>query len=171
MEKDLLKRKARLLTNKQSRLEIDITKPTFFERLFKRPTIKVFFVNRACLSTLAFFSELTLDLTPPDETYEKGMPAMIASLMTDIPLTIRIIGVLIEDTDQEPSESIKKFIGKNLNIQETKSLLTELLLLSRIEDFMSTTILMRKMSLLKTEELIAFEKEHDKTFGQPSEES
>lgn len=156
-----------MLLDRQTRIEIDINKRTFLDKLFKRPPIKVFYVNRACLSTLIYFSELTLSISDPEETFQKGLPAMIASLANDGPLALKVIAILLLDTDQEPSRSLVKFLGRNLDVFDTKILLTQLLSHSHVEDFMSTTILIRKMSLLKTEELIAFE-EKNKTYGKPS---
>lgn len=167
----MLKNKADLLLDRKTTIEIDIRKRTFIDRLLKRPTTKVFHVNRACLSTLIYFSKLTLDISKPEETFDKGLPELIQTLLNDMPLAIRIMALLIEDTDKEPSRRLVKFLGKNLDTLDQKALMIVLLGHSRIDAFMTTTILIRKMSLLKTEELIAFEKKQEKTIGQTLEES
>jgi hypothetical protein len=157
MDKHILQHKVAALTEQPLTIDIDIRKRTLIDWLLRRPVKKEFEVRPTRLSTLIYFSDLTSRLTDPGETQGKGLPALVASISNDGRLMFRILALLIEDTDKEPSKRLQKLLADNITITDAKILLMQLIEFSSITDFMSTTILIRKMSLLKTKELIAFE--------------
>ncbi|WP_131535456.1 hypothetical protein [Pedobacter nototheniae] len=166
-EKDILRQVANVATNREIDIEIDIVKPSILDRLRKRKS-KVFKVRRSCLSTLLYLSELILELKTEIDTSEKNNVAKILKAFgDDAALTVKIIGVLILNTNQLPPYCLTKFLLKNLDAVEQKYLLYKLIDHNRLEDFLSSIILMKGMSLLKTEEMIASENE---VLGKLSEE-
>lgn len=156
-EIEILKQKASIINDKCINVEIDIVKPSFEEKLLNRKT-RTFLVRRACLATLIFFSDLALSLkTEYGDTGEKTIADQIKAICSDAKVAVRMIAILLLDIDQEPDAEITRFLLKNLDTDEFDRVLTILLDHSRVENFMSSIILIKGMSLLKTKEMIAFD--------------
>lgn len=166
-EKDILEKVASVVTNREIDIEIEIVKPSIIDRIKKRK-VRVFKVRRACLSTLLFLSELILQLkTEPDDSDNDNTSSAIKAIGNDGRIAARIISILLLNTDKNPGYLFEKWLLDNLDTMEQRYLLFKLIDHSRLENFLSTIILMKGMSLLKTEEMIASENE---ALGKLSEE-
>ncbi|WP_316851158.1 hypothetical protein [Pedobacter agri] len=166
-EKDILKKVANVVTNREIEIEIEIVKPSLIDRIKKRK-VKVFKVRRACLSTLLFLSNIILELkTNPDDSKTDKASGVLKAIGDDAKLTVKIIGALLLNSDKSPGYFLEKFLLDNLDTLEQRYILYKLIDHSRLENFLSSIILMKGMSLLKTEEMIASENE---ALGKLSEE-
>ncbi|RNL50767.1 hypothetical protein [Pedobacter jejuensis] len=156
-EKQILKATADVVLNKVIEIQVDIIKPTFFQKIKKQTEVK-FKVRRASLSTLVFFSDNMLDLESETEKGQiKGISEQIKSICVDAKTAVKLIAILLLNTDEEPDSSIQTFLLKNLDTLDFYGLLMRLIEHSRLENFLNSIILLKGMSLLKTEEMIAFE--------------
>jgi len=166
-EIDLLKRTAHVVNDKYIDIEIDIIKPTILERVFHK-TKRVYTVRRACLATLISFSELALSLkTAYGGPEDQSISEQLKAICTDALIAVKMIAMLLLDTDEEPSNKDVRFLLKNLDNDDYHKTLMILVDHSRIENFMNSIILVKGMSLLKTKEMIAFD---NKISGESLEE-
>lgn len=151
---DILKKTDSVINNKWITISVDIRKQNWLDKLLEKSAVKEFRVIRASLGTLINFSSKTLDLTAQDKV---DFASIIKSICANGKLLAECIAILIEDTQYEPTEDFVDFLLTNIDAEDSKAILATLIEHSKVEDFMSSTILITGMSLLKTEELIAFE--------------
>jgi len=166
-EKQILKDISRAINDKHFDVEIDIVKPSFIQRL-RKEKVKLFSVRRACLSTLLTFGEIVLDFKTnyyKDATFTASQ--MVEAVCTDARVAVKAIAILLLNTENKKNSSLERFLLKNLDSDDCRHILLRLIEHSKMENFISSIILVKGMSLLKTEEMIAFE---NKISGQLSEE-
>lgn len=156
-----------MVTDRVIQIEIPVKKLSWIDKLLKRPDVRVFHVRRACLGALINFSGRTVGVEKIKNAEKVGLPELIKAIGSDGETMITCLGILIEDTCEEPSEEIKEFIRRNMDNSDMKAVLAFLMQHSRYEDFLSSTILIKGMSLMEPAEIIAPE---TKTFGAQSEE-
>ena len=156
-EKEVLKKTADVVLNKFLDIEFDIVKPTK-EEFENNQTVKVFKVRRSCLDTLIFFSSLILDFKTDTATKEHGsFSDHLKAICDDGALAVRLIAILLLNTSELPDNKLEKWLLSNLDTDDYYKTLLILVAHSHLENFMNSIILTKGMSLLKTEEMIAFE--------------
>ncbi|WP_231464672.1 hypothetical protein [Pedobacter sp. Leaf132] len=151
-----LKRTGDVILNKTIDVEFDIVKPTLIEKI-RNKKVRVFKVRRACLDTLLLFSNLTLDIITESSTEKKTLAEHLKAISCDVKLTVTLIAILLLNTNELPVKKLEKWLLRNLDNEDFYKTLVILVDHSRIENFLNSIILLKGMSLLKTEEMIAFE--------------
>ncbi len=157
-EVDILKRTADVVTDRMIQVEVPIAKRSLIDKILKRPDTRVFDIRRACLGCLINFSGQVLAISGVENLAEMNVAKIISAVASDGNTMVRCLAILIENTENEPSLELVRFIRRNLDLPDMKAVLVHLLNHSRFEDFMSSIILVKGMSLLKPEEMIAPEK-------------
>lgn len=150
-----LKLTSDVITDRFTEIEIDVTHPSFFDKILKRPAVRVFLVRRACLGALICFSKKVQTLTTHDQNV--SMATLVNSLPKDGRILAELIAILIADSENGPRKSLVRFLRRNLDVADAQQVLTHLLDHARIENFLHSIVFIKGMSLLKTNEMIASE--------------
>lgn len=136
------------------KVEIDILHYGWFDRLFRRPRVKVFEVRQPPVGVLFQIGAAMSKI----KNYEKGdtseiLPDIIDRLKTDIPVQIEVMAMLLE-CKASPSQRTINLINDNVTTDQIFGLVAKLFEFANLSAFLNTTILTRGMGL-KRKEIIA----------------
>jgi hypothetical protein len=162
-EINVLKRTADVVTDRMAQIEIPVKKLSWFDKLLKRPEVRVFEVRRACFGAMINFSGRVLAIHNVGNPKTISLHDLIKAIGADGDTMIACLAILIEDTSREPRAATVNFLRDNIDNVDARAILAFLMSHSRYEDFLSSIILVKGMSLMEPEEMIAPEK----IFGQP----
>lgn len=164
-----LKKESATLNEKKLSVEIDVLRRSWIDRILRRPAVRTFIVKQPPIGVLEEIGALVCDVAKYDEMDNQNfMPMVFERLKSDTATMVNVMACLLE-CKAYPSNQIKFFIRNNVLPGDVVSLISRLFEFADIPSFLNTIILMKGMSLKKTEEIIASENEDKKTSGEQSE--
>jgi len=148
------------------RIVISRKRYRIWDVLFLRRRKKVFIVRPPVLGVLVKISGILENIRIEKEDIEKQpFEFGIEYLNKNKDDMLRIIGYALHGKEGDPDKGLLKFIDENLTAHELLVLVSAILSLTNVKDFSSSIMLAQSMSLMKSKELIALQKEIS---GQPS---
>lgn len=129
-----------------SRFEIKVWKPTWLDRLLRKPTSRQFTIykTRVCnMGRAASIAHLMPEITGNIATLEDLTGIAMPIIKAHRANILRLIACCIQNNHKEPSQLLIRFLDRNLNAEQMSEILGICLMNSGLQSFLSATMLIK----------------------------